>query len=325
MKSKSYSSIFSPLYVFLSGSLGILIALFMFTWNYPVSGDGVGEAFVSTQPFYIWVFLVATLCSFLTIFILPLWGIFIMVLKDLISAEDEDRKQKIIILVILEAILLTIAIFALLQFISTIPLIDLRAYVPLGHSGRMLVMYIYTFITALPVLLGMFLIHTAAGKLSAKIDEAKKSEAQLFPLIGELLSFRTLHQNYLMILGIILSLIPVTTSGLRAILIALNPENEQNFPITNAILFGLVFTILLLFIYVPTHLALTETSRKLRDLLCPLAELETLTTDMNQRKALDELLQTNIGFTQNLKAGLITLAPLVTSLLTSLLNVNIPL
>jgi hypothetical protein len=46
---------------------------------------------------------------------------------------------------------------------------------------------------------------------------------------------------------------------------------------------------------------------------------------MNQRKALDELLQTNIGLTQNLKMGLITLAPLATSLITSLLNINLSL
>ena len=132
-------------------------------------------------------------------------------------------------------------------------------------------------------------------------------------------------QNYLAIVGIILSLIPITTAGLRAIIIALNPENEKIFPITSVIVYGLVFTTILLLIYVPTHFALTEVSRKLRDQLRPLAGLGTLADDMNQRKALDELLQTNIGLTQNLKMGLITLAPLATSLIASLLNINLTL
>jgi hypothetical protein len=188
----------------------------------------------------------------------------------------------------------------------------------------MFFMYIYVFLTALPALLGMSLIHTAAGELSARIDEAEQTESKLFPLIAELLSFRTLLQNYLTILGIILSMIPITTAGLRAILIALNPTNEQNFPITNAILFGLVFTLILLLIYLPTHLALTDASRKLRDRLCPLDSLTSLSQDIEQRRTLDDLLQTNIGITQNLKTGLITLAPLVTSLLTSVLKINIP-
>ena len=38
---------------------------------------------------------------------------------------------------------------------------------------------------------------------------------------------------------------------------------------------------------------------------------------------LDELLQTNIGITQNLRAGIATLSPLVTSLIVSVLGINI--
>jgi len=89
------------------------------------------------------------------------------------------------------------------------------------------------------------------------------------------------------------------------------------------IIYGLVFTVILLLIYAPTHLALTETSRKLRDGLCPLDSLGTLKADMDQRAALDDLLQTNIGIAENLKAGVATLSPLVTSLIVSLLGINI--
>ena len=73
----------------------------------------------------------------------------------------------------------------------------------------------------------------------------------------------------------------------------------------------------------PAHLILADVSRKLRDHLCPLDSLATLQDDVSERKTLDELLQTNIGITQNLKTGLITLAPLATSLLAGLLKTSI--
>ena len=325
MKSTSYSNIFSPLYVLLSGSLGVLIALAIFTVNYPLPGDQVGQAFVAAQPFYIWVFLFAVLCCLLTVFILPAWGMLILLVKQH-DTEDKNRKRKIILVLVLEAVFLTGIVFALLRFINSIRIgFHLDLYVPQGHSLRMSFMYAYTFLTSLPALLGMLVIHSAAGELSTKIEAAGQTEAKLFPLIRELLPLRTLLQNYLTILGIILSMVPIVTAGLRAILISLNPENEQNFPITNAILFGLVFTILLMLIYIPTHLALTETSRKLRDRLRPLTSLTSLKQDVEQRKLLDDLLQTNIGITQNLKTGLITLAPLATSLITSVLKITLPL
>ncbi|NUM44636.1 MAG: hypothetical protein HUU38_08000, partial [Anaerolineales bacterium] len=125
--------------------------------------------------------------------------------------------------------------------------------------------------------------------------------------------------------AIILSLIPLNTAGLRAILVALEPANEQNFPVTYTILHGLIFTILLLLVYIPAHTALTETSRTLRDKLVPLQSLTTLKADLEQRKMLDDLLQTNLGLTQNLKTGLITLFPLVTSLIASILKVDLSL
>jgi len=326
MKSTAYSSIFSPLYVLLSGSLGIFIALVMFTWNYPTQDDEVGRAFVAAQPFLVWVFLFAVLCCLLTIFILPAWGMLVWLLSNRIFVDDSDRKRKAILMLLLEAIFLTVVVFSIIQFASS-PRIgfNLESFVPQGHRIRMSIMYLYTFLSALPALLGMLLIHTGVQELSEKIQAAGQTESRLFPLIDELLSYRTLLQNYLTIVGIILSMIPINTAGLRSILIALDPKNEQNFPITNVILFGLIFTILLLLIYVPAHLALTEFSRKLRDQLCPLDSLATLKQDMEQRKALDDLLQSNIGITQNLKTGLITLAPLATSLIASVLKVNIPL
>lgn len=118
-------------------------------------------------------------------------------------------------------------------------------------------------------------------------------------------------------------MVTITTAGSRAIFVGLGADSINNFPVTHAILFGLVFTILLLLVYAPVHFALTEASRKLRDSLCPIASMETLKDDMAQRKYLDEILQTNISIMDNLKYGFITLAPFVSSLLASVIGIEI--
>jgi len=326
MKATAYPSLFNPLYVIVTGSLGVFIALTLFTWNYPAPGDTKGQVFVATNAFAVWVFLLAVLCCLLTVMIIPAWGMLIGLFRNRISAEGADLRRRAIVVLSLESVFLAIVVFSVLQLIDSFRTgFQFEDYVPRGHGERMTFMYAYAFLTTLPALLGMALIHILARHLSEKIESAGRTESQLFPLIAELLPCRTLLQNYLTIVGIILSLIPITTAGLRTILIALDPQNEQSFPITNAILFGLVFTIFLLLVYVPAHLALTETSRKLRDRLCPLDSLATLKEDMEQRKALDDLLQTNIGIAQNLKAGFITLSPLIASLIAGVLGINISL
>lgn len=326
MKTLSLSAIFNPFYVLISGTLGLFIAVGLFMWHYPALQDTVGQAFVAAPTYYLWVFLFGVLCCLLTIFFLPLWGMLLYLLKYRIYIHKQTQKRKTLYSLILQGFFLTAVVFTLLQIVSSTNLqLNLRDYTPQGHTYRMTFMYVYTFLTALPALLGMFLIHNGAEELLEKIRGAETSKQKLFSLIDELISFRSLLQNYLTVLGIILSLIPINTAGLRAILVSVDAANEQNFPVTNAILFGLIFTILLLLVYIPAHTALTEASRTLRNKLAPLQSLETLKSDLEQRKTLDDLLQTNLGLTQNLKTGLITLFPLVSSLIASILKINLPL
>lgn len=326
MKSFSISNVINPFYTFLAGSLGLFAMFLMFTWNYPLPGDQIGERFVNTQPFLIWEFLLAVFGCLLTILFLPLWGMLFHLIKNRIHVGDSIKRRRPLAFLALQAVFLTIVIFVLIRIFTTAQTgFDLDAYVPRGHSTRMSILALYTFLTALPALLGIILVHSGAQEVSQKIENAGNDANSLFPLINEMLSLRSILQNYLAILGVVLSMIPINTAGLRAILIALDPNNEQAFPVTYVITYGLIFTLILLLIYIPAHLALSETSRKLRDRLHPLGSVESLKSDLEQRKALDELLQTNIGIAQNLKAGLITLAPLVASLISSLLNISVSL
>ena len=125
-----------------------------------------------------------------------------------------------------------------------------------------------------------------------------------------------------MIAGIVVSIVPIATATLRSVLITTGYADENNFPVTVMISYGLFFTMVLVLFYAPTHLLLTETSRKLRDGLCPIENVSKLEECLRQRKSLDEWLQTNVGLAQNLKAGIVALSPLISSFLASVLGIK---
>jgi hypothetical protein len=182
------------------------------------------------------------------------------------------------------------------------------------------VIYSIPILSSLPALLGILSIHTAVRKVSLKIDIPDQTKEELFSLQGKLRYYRFLLQGYLLFLGIILSMAAITGVGYRAIFVGLDAKEIEYFPVTHAMGFGLVFTILLLLVYLPVHFALTETSRKLRDSICPIASIETLHEVMAKRKDLDEMLQTNVDVMSNFKSGFMTLAPFLSSILASFLG-----
>ena len=132
--------------------------------------------------------------------------------------------------------------------------------------------------------------------------------------------FPFMDAAYALLAGIILSMASITGVGYRAIFVGLEASGIENFPVSHALIFGLFFTILLLLVYVPVHLTLTETSRKLRDRICPITSIETLQEVMAKRKYLDEMLQTNVDIMSNFKSGFMTLAPFLSSILASFLG-----
>ncbi|HLF91016.1 MAG TPA: hypothetical protein VI451_18880 [Anaerolineales bacterium] len=322
MKTPGLSRIFHPLYVLLAGVTGGVIVVLLFVQNYPGPGDLVGEKFIHTPSYWVWIFLFFVLTSLVTIFFLPSWGMFVWLFRNHIASREKAHHRRTFTLLLLTASMVTMIVFLLFLLINSVQL-GFQDDLPKVHGKRMTFMFSYIYLMLLPLILTMILIHTDAQDLSSQIETAGQDENRLFVLIQELLINRNLLQNALLIAGIIMSMVPIATAGLRAALIAVNPQNEQKLPITAVIIYGLVFTILLIFIYAPTHFAVLETSRKLRDHLSPMGSIATLKDTVEKRKLLDEMLQTNVGITQNLRAGIATLSPLVTSLIVSVLGINI--
>jgi hypothetical protein len=120
--------------------------------------------------------------------------------------------------------------------------------------------------------------------------------------------------------GVASSAVPVLTALLRSAFINLYTAEviERTWPIIYPIMYGLGFTTVLIIFYVPTHLMLNQAGQQLRDMLSPVNEFANLEDTMKKRRELDSWLQTNLDLVQNLKAGMATLAPLITGFLTSI-------
>jgi hypothetical protein len=319
---KDLPKLFSPLYVIISGSLGMIITFAIFFYNFPDASDKVGMAFVTRPEYVVWTFLHAVMSCVVTVSIIPLWNMLFRFVSAQIKTETPKATRVTIFNLVLSGFILTAIIFAVLGLITALSsqYFDQSPYIPKNLYNRFFFIYGYTTLASLPALLGILSIHTAAQKTSVKIDLPEQTKENLFELRDDLLQYRSLLQVYLLVVGTILSMASITGVGFRAIFVGLDASGIENFPVSHALIFGLFFTILLLLVYTPVHLTLTETSQKLRDNICPITSIETLPEVIAQRKYLDEMLQIDVDLISNFKHGFMTLAPFVSSLFVSIVG-----
>jgi len=313
--------IFQPLYIPAASAIGFAFILLLFVWNYPVPGDPIGQKFTNAPEFWVWISLLGLMSAFLTVVFAPLWKQFIDLFNEQISGQSAGQRLGLILLVAVGTVVY-ILLIALVYGVSLSVKFEFDTGFPVGHSERVRLIYIYALVTLLPLIGVILLTYKGVLDESKKISLMKRNEGRLLKAANELLRYRNLLQTCLLIAGIIVSIIPIATAMLRVILITTGYATEQNFPFLVVISYGLFFTMTLVLFYAPTHLLLTETSRRLRDVLCPVENVSALEERLRQRKSLDEWLQTNISLAQNLKAGIVALSPLISSFLASMLGIK---
>ncbi len=81
MKPYNLPQIIHPLYILVTGILGLALPIYMYFWNFPAPNDASGLKFVSAQSFLTWVFLIAVLFSTISIILIPAWVIFIRLFR----------------------------------------------------------------------------------------------------------------------------------------------------------------------------------------------------------------------------------------------------
>ena len=324
MKVYNLPRIVHPLYVLVTGVLGIAIVVYMYVGTFPYPNDSAGKSIAETPSFVIWVFLIAILFSFLTIVALPAWIVFFRLFKY-ISNENHIQSRKLIVTLII----LTVLLFFLVPAFLFLPHKENIHYIPDLHfpqapgiGARFIIIYVYTFLVLLPVGLGITLVNTIAEFMTAKIPDVIQSEEKLFEFISDYLEYRNLLQTYLIVLGVVAGLNPLITAAYGAIGVDLGLFTKENLPEGLIIVYGLLLTLILIFIFAPAYYNLSNVGKRLRDSVYPMNSLDKVKDTMTKRDELDNLLQNKVSLTGNIISGALSLSPLITSVLASLFQMK---
>jgi len=305
----------NPVHVLVLGVLGGAIPFFMYVWNFPASTQTVAQDFVKAPSFFTWVFLLSTVFSFVTIILIPSWSICRALYSLVIRENNPLHVAGMLVIAAALYMGMLAAIFTISGRVIDLPNGDF-----LGElNSRFTVVYIYSALGFFPVMFCIILINYIAESMSSKIDLIKDNKEALQLFIQEYLGYRNLLQVCLITIGLILSLNPIVTSAYLSIWKEVGLFTPETFPSQAIIIYGLIFTLLLIFIYVPTYITLTNVGRELRDARYPL-DVDELEDTLKNRKMLNDLLQINFGIADNLKSGIFTLTPLISGLLASLMG-----
>jgi hypothetical protein len=319
MKPLNFSRFFHPLYLLTAGLFGVGILFAMSSPVFPLDcGDGAAT-FFCVPGFSVVFTLMGILWCMLTIFFIPGYAMFIWLFREHVAGKDRSHRFQEV-----AQLLLAFSIIAISSYLSSQALYQFspdaqghwNAKVPNSAQFVIDINTVCLFLVILPYMLSMFLLHSVIRGLSSKIQNASQVKTDLsFRVINDLLAYRKMLQTMLIISGALLSMVPLIMVALRSILISIDPNFAEIYPVTYVIFTGLIFTLLLLFIYVPAYLELSMVGGQLRDVLYPLHSLNDLKDTLDKRKILDDLLQTQVSLTANLKSGILTFGPLVSSLL----------
>jgi hypothetical protein len=324
MELTKFSRMMNPVYVLVGGVFGGAIPFFMYLWNFPISKEYDAQRFVQAQYFLTWLFLLSSLFSCSTIVFLPGWKVFSQLYSDVIKESKVNIRWKVIGLLTVSILMFLCALFFFnalsLRFVN-FPVQDNSFAEELRF--RFWIVYLYAALGFVPVMFCIILINNAALAMSEKITLVINDEEATLKFIKKYLYHRNVLQICLVTTGGLLSLNPIITAAFFSVWKEIKVFTPDNFPSHVVIIYGLIFTLLLLFIYVPTYINLTNVGRDLCNAKYPYPQhLDDLKNVMEKRKTLDELLQTNIGIAENLKNGIFTLSPLISGLIAGLLGIK---
>lgn len=315
MKTKDISHLFNPLYVTLAGVIGGFIIV-MLSPRLQVLCSTSPNQTVCKQAFSVWLNLIAVVWIVMAILFIPGWRIFISLFNTHVAEKSiRNRNLEIAKLIMIS---LVIAISAFTVYLSVIQIYP-GALVEWNEAMKPIEWEAYFidagfFVVILPYALGIYLIAFIIRESSTKIPashHSKKSQT----IIDNLIMYRKTLHTLSIVIAILLGLFPVAGTAFRAYLVAANDKLGNSFPASGVILWGLGFSLLLLFFYFPARLALSVVGEELRDKLFPLSSLAAPKDILDNRRAFDDLMETRLSYSSSLFSSIVTLIPLISSFL----------
>jgi hypothetical protein len=153
-------------------------------------------------------------------------------------------------------------------------------------------------------------------------DLGTKSHDPTFCRVTYYLRLRDSVERSLIMFSVGVVAITLTVGSWRKVLLVADPGTNSSRPVELVIMVGMFGSLGLGLLYTPVHASLLAFGQRLRDELLP--DIATIRTDMKawrkERKGLEELLHVESTTIGSMKGALAILAPLLTSIVTSMLG-----
>jgi hypothetical protein len=166
-------------------------------------------------------------------------------------------------------------------------------------------------------------IYDRARALAVELHRGRSvpSGADEVNLIMRHIAMREHLRQVLLMLGILVGIVTLTTGALRNAYIAWLHEDIS---VEVVWIFGGYFTVVLALVFIPTYVQILSAGARIRDLFHPIVAPDSPDYESRQvaRDRLEELLQLQVSPTERLKGALPILAPLVGSFLSVLLGTS---
>jgi hypothetical protein len=289
--------------IILLGLAGVSVGAVIFFWG--TSSTSESQAFVTSPEFITWFLVNEALFAFYPILAVILWG-------PLTQLKKYVRPN---ILAILASSVMLLLLFIFPQFAGTV-LVQLEP-LPLEYADTkmLFLMLIGFFAAALPLCIGIWLTQAA-------IDDAFPKAKQTERVINDYIRLRDYLQQFLVILGALLSVFTLTSAALRSVALASRATVESRYPPVFLLILGAYYTLLIAIVYFPAYRSLVSFGLRLLDIYFPLPSpgSNDWAETYSKRKQLEELLELKQMGAQRFITSITVLGPFVSSIFALLIG-----
>jgi len=293
---------------------GFFVGLLIMTGDYIVAGRSMTHenwAFFESPKAMVWIFFVAAQFAFWANIVEPLWR-WRSQLKRVYGIRDTHAIHL--------KLAAAVVFFAIPGFFLVYVVPDSNLA---HHDPKMALVNLFAVIVALIATGGIWYVRAAIEATFGRKGAAGRTLDSTQQKIDVVIDLRSHLQRFISLLGAMVALATLAKGALRQAILATGGSATE-FPPEYVLLQGAYFTGLLALVYIPTYSMLAAVGSDLVESVYPVSAGELDWSELSKwqsnRKALEDLLQLNVGAVHNVTASISILAPVATSVITVLLG-----
>lgn len=259
------------------------------------------EAFTHTPEFNIWSAVVGFEVALRLNLFSVLWAV---------RTEVRARAGTGYVWAALAAMLIIAGMFGMAE--SLYPKIHSGLY---GDSQRRVILQILILVTVAPGLVSLWRIRSWVVRAGSHCAVHQLDPLPAGALISDVLYMSRILQKITVLISAVVVVSILDLAAFRVAYLAYMPKSKA-FPLGLVILYGLLLTVVLAFIYLPTYVSFNDYKRRLRDALCPVPVASVPDAAWHAtRDRIERLIQLPRGLWESIRSNYAILAPLIASVL----------